>query len=322
MMAHKMRTFLSILGIMIGVAAVIAMLAIGQGAKTSIEKQLASMGSNLLVISPGAAKSGAVSLQAGTTTRFTFQDVETIAKLNDYVQGVSPSVSGRAQVVYQDKNWNTKVEGVDVSYEELRSATPVAGRFFTEEEVKTRDKVALIGATVLKNTFGNVDPIGQTIKINLINFRVIGILPTKGTTGPQDQDDTVIIPVTTGMYRLFGKQYIDSIYVEAKSTDLIDAAQDEVSKLIIKRHRLITQDQKDSFSIFNMADIKNMLTSTTKTMSLLLGAIAAISLLVGGIGIMNIMLVSVSERTREIGLRKAIGANTKDIMTQFLLKRY
>jgi macrolide transport system ATP-binding/permease protein len=320
MMAHKMRTFLSILGIMIGVAAVIAMLAIGQGAKASIEKQLASMGSNLLVISPGAAKSGAVSLQAGTTTRFTFQDVETIAKLNDYVQGVSPSVSGRAQVVYQDKNWNTKVEGVDVSYEELRSAKPVAGRFFTEEEVKMRDKVALIGATVLKNTFGNVDPIGQTIKINLINFRVIGILPTKGTTGPQDQDDTVIIPVTTGMYRLFGKQYIDSIYVEAKSTDLIDAAQDEVSKLIIKRHRLITQDQKDSFSIFNMADIKNMLTSTTKTMSLLLGAIAAISLLVGGIGIMNIMLVSVSERTREIGLRKAIGANNKDIMTQFLIE--
>ena len=320
MMAHKMRTFLSILGIMIGVAAVIAMLAIGQGAKTSIEKQLASMGSNLLVISPGAAKSGAVSLQAGTTTRFTFQDVDAIAKLNDYVQGVSPSVSGRAQVVYQDKNWNTKVEGVDVSYEELRSATPVAGRFFTEEEVKMRDKVALIGVTVLKNTFGNVDPIGQTIKINLINFRVIGILPTKGTTGPQDQDDTVIIPVTTGMYRLFGKQYIDSIYVEAKSTDLIDAAQDEVSKLIIKRHRLITQDQKDSFSIFTMADIKNMLTSTTKTMSLLLGAIAAISLLVGGIGIMNIMLVSVSERTREIGLRKAIGANNKDIMTQFLIE--
>jgi len=320
MMAHKMRTFLSILGIMIGVAAVIAMLAIGQGAKASIEKQLASMGSNLLVISPGAVKSGAVSLQTGTTTRFTFQDVDAIAKLNDYVQGVSSSVSGRAQVVYQDKNWNTKVEGVDVSYEELRSATPVAGRFFTEEEVKTRDKVALIGATVLRNIFGNVDPIGQTIKINLINFRVIGILPTKGTTGPQDQDDTVIIPVTTGMYRLFGKQYIDSIYVEAKSTDLIDAAQDEASKLIIKRHRLITQDQKDSFSIFNMADIKNMLTSTTKTMSLLLGAIAAISLLVGGIGIMNIMLVSVSERTREIGLRKAIGANTHDIMTQFLIE--
>ena len=320
MMAHKMRTFLSILGIMIGVAAVIAMLAIGQGAKASIEKQLASMGSNLLVISPGAVKSGAVSLQTGTTTRFTFQDVDAIAKLNDYVQGVSSSVSGRAQVVYQDKNWNTKVEGVDVSYEELRSATPVAGRFFTEEEVKTRDKVALIGATVLRNIFGNVDPIGQTIKINLINFRVIGILPTKGTTGPQDQDDTVIIPVTTGMYRLFGKQYIDSIYVEAKSADLIDAAQDEVSKLIIKRHRLITQDQKDSFSIFNMADIKNMLTSTTKTMSLLLGAIAAISLLVGGIGIMNIMLVSVSERTREIGLRKAIGANTHDIMTQFLIE--
>ena len=320
MLAHKMRTFLSILGILIGVAAVIAMLAVGQGAKASIEKQLTSLGSNLLVVSPGAAKSGAVSLQAGATTRFTFQDVTSMAKLSDYVQGVSPSVTGRAQVVYKDKNWNTQVEGASIDYEQVRSSHPVVGRFFTEEDVKMRNKVALIGATVLKNTFGNVNPIGETIKINLINFKVIGILPTKGTTGPRDQDDNVIVPITTAMYRLLGKQYIDSIYVEVKSADLIDAAQEEISKFIIKRHRLITQDQKDSFSIFNMADIKNMLTSTTKTMSLLLGAIATISLLVGGIGIMNIMLVSVSERTREIGLRKAIGANNKDIMTQFLIE--
>jgi macrolide transport system ATP-binding/permease protein len=165
-----------------------------------------------------------------------------------------------------------------------------------------------------------VNPIGETIKINLINFKVIGILPTKGTTGHHDQDDTVIVPITTAMYRVLGKQYIDSIYVEAKSADLTDVAEEVISRLIIKQHRLVTDDQKDSFQIRNMADIKDTLTSTTKTMSLLLGSIAAISLLVGGIGIMNIMLVSVTERTREIGLRKAIGANNKDIMTQFLIE--
>ena len=320
MLSHKMRAFLSILGILIGVAAVIAMLAIGQGAKESIEKQLASLGSNLLIVRPGSHRSGGVALQAGVTTRFTFQDVTAIEKLNSYVRKVSPSVSARVQVVYMNKNCNTQVEGVGIDYAQLRASVPTIGRFFTEEEVRMRSKVAVIGATVIKEIFGSSNPIGETIKINLINFKVIGILPTKGTAGPHDQDDTVIIPVTTAMYRVLGKQYIDSIYVEAKSADLTDTAQEEISKTIIKQHRLITQDQKDSFDIFNLADIKNTLTSTTKTMSLLLGAIAAISLLVGGIGIMNIMLVSVTERTREIGLRKAIGANNKDIMTQFLIE--
>jgi macrolide transport system ATP-binding/permease protein len=320
MLSHKMRAFLSILGILIGVAAVIAMLAIGQGAKESIEKQLASLGSNLLIVRPGAHRSGGVSLQTGVTTRFTFQDVAAIKKLNEYVDRVSPSVSDRAQIVYGNKNWNTQVEGVDVDYAELRSAVPTIGRFFTEEEVRMRNKVVLLGTTVVKEVFGEDNPIGETIKINLVNFKVIGILPAKGAGGFRDQDDTIVIPVTTAMYRVLGKEYIDYIYVEAKSAELTEAAQEAVSNLIIKQHRLITDDQKDSFQIFNMADIKNTLTSTTKTMSLLLGAIAAISLLVGGIGIMNIMLVSVTERTREIGLRKAIGANNKDIMTQFLIE--
>ncbi|MFA6216979.1 MAG: ABC transporter permease [Candidatus Omnitrophota bacterium] len=320
MLSHKMRAFLSILGILIGVAAVIAMLAIGQGAKASIEKQLASLGSNLLVVRPGASRSGGVSMEAGTTTRLTLEDVTAIEKLKNYVKSASPSVTGRAQVVYGNKNWNTQVEGVGVNYAQLRSSVPTVGRFFTEEEVKMRDKVALLGTTVVKEVFGNANPIGKTIKINLINFRVIGILPAKGTAGPRDQDDTVLIPISTAMDRLLGKQYIDSIYVEVRSADLTDTVQDALSKLIIKQHRLITKDQQDSFSIFNMADIKNMLTSTTKTMSLLLGAIATISLLVGGIGIMNIMLVSVTERTREIGLRKAIGANNKDILVQFLIE--
>ncbi|MFA5116173.1 MAG: ABC transporter permease [Candidatus Omnitrophota bacterium] len=320
MLSHKLRAFLSILGILIGVAAVIAMLAIGQGAKESIEKQLASLGSNLLVIQAGAQRSGGVSLQSGTTTRFTFEDVTAISKLGDYVKRTSPSVTSRAQIVYKSNNWNTRVEGVSVEYEQLRSCVPTVGRFFTKDEVKVRDKVALLGMTVVKELFGSANPVGETVKINLINFKVIGILPVKGTTGPQDQDDTVLIPITTAMYRVFGKQYIDSIYVEAQSADLTEAAQEAVSEVIIKQHRLFTNEQQNSFHIFNMSDIKKTLTATTKTMSLLLGAIAAISLLVGGIGIMNIMLVSVTERTREIGLRKAIGANNKDIMVQFLIE--
>ncbi len=320
MLSHKMRSFLSILGILIGVSAVIAMLAIGQGSKESIEKQLASLGSNLLVVSPGAPRSGGIALQAGTATRFTLKDVEEIRKLSDDVKRVSPSVKSRAQVVYMNKNWNTQVEGVSVDYAQLRSAVPTVGRFFTEEEVKMRSKVALLGVTVVKELFGNANPIGETIKINLINFKVIGILPAKGSSGPMDQDDTVLIPITTAMYRVFGKQYVDSIYVEATSPDTVDAAEEAVNKLIIKQHRLVTEDQQESFHIRNMADIKKTLESTTQTMSLLLGAIAAISLVVGGIGIMNIMLVSVTERTREIGLRKAIGANNKDIMTQFLIE--
>jgi len=320
MLAHKMRAFLSILGILIGVAAVIAMLAVGQGAKESIEKQLASLGSNLLIVRPGATRSMGVASEAGVTTRFTFQDVTAIEKLGGYVKIASPSVRSRAQIVYMNNNWNTQVEGVGVNYAQLRSAVPTIGRFFTEEEIRMRNKVALLGATVVKELFGNSNPIGETIKINLVNFKVIGILPAKGASGPHDQDDTVVIPITTAMYRVFGKEYIDSIYVEAKSADSVDSAQEAISKLIIKQHRLITDEQKDSFQIFNMSDIKNTLTAATKTMSLLLGAIAAISLLVGGIGIMNIMLVSVTERTREIGLRKAIGANNKDIMIQFIIE--
>jgi macrolide transport system ATP-binding/permease protein len=320
MVAHKMRSFLSILGILIGVAAVIAMLALGQGAKESIEKQLASLGSNLILVRPGSSRIHGVSLGAGAVTRFTFQDVAAIEKLSDEVKRVSPSVTGRGQLVYGNKNWSAQVEGDDVEYAPMRAAIPAVGRFFTDEEVRRRDKVAVLGTTVVKQLFGEADPIGETIKINLINFKVIGILPSKGATGFGDQDDTVIIPITTAMYRVFGKEYIDSISVEASSPEVMDAVQDSISKLIIKQHHLVTEEEKDSFQLRNMADIKNTLEATTKTMSLLLGSIAAISLLVGGIGIMNIMLVSVSERTREIGLRKAIGANNKDIMVQFLIE--
>jgi len=319
MLAHKMRSFLSILGILIGVAAVIAMLAVGQGAKESIEKQLASLGSNLLLVRPGSSRTMGVALQAGAVTRFTFQDVAAIEKLTDEVKSVSPSVTGRAQLVYGNKNWNTQLEGVGVDYASIRASEPAVGRFISESEVKMREKVVLLGTTVASELFGDANPVGETLKINLLNFKVIGVLPSKGATGFHDQDDMVLIPVTTAMYRVLGKEYIDSLYVEAKGPDLIDAAQEAVSKVIIKQHHL-NKEEEDSFQIRNMADIKNALETTTKTMSLLLGSIAAISLLVGGIGIMNIMLVSVTERTREIGLRKAIGATNKDIMIQFLIE--
>jgi len=320
MISHKMRSFLSILGILIGVAAVIAMLALGTGAKESIEKQLASLGSNLILVMPGSSRIHGVSMGAGSVTRFTFQDVAAIEKLTDLVKMVNASVTGKGQLVYASQNWSTQVEGDDVNYPAMRAATPILGRFFTEEEVKRRDKVAVLGMTVVKQLFGDANPVGETIKINLTNFKVIGILPAKGATGFRDQDDIVIIPVTTAMYRVFGKEYLDSISVEANGPESIDKTQEVISKIIIKQHHLITKDEQDSFQTRNMADIKNTLETTTKTMSLLLGAIAAISLLVGGIGIMNIMLVSVTERTREIGLRKAIGATNKDIMVQFLVE--
>jgi macrolide transport system ATP-binding/permease protein len=320
MVAHKMRSFLSILGILIGVAAVIAMLAIGQGAKESIEKQLASLGSNLLVIRPGSSRLHGVAMQTGTVTRFTLEDAAAIAKLSEVVKSVSPSVTGRGQMVYANKNWNTQVEGVGVDYAVMRASSPAIGRFFTEGEVKMRDKVVLLGTTVVRELFGDANPVGQSLKINLVNFRVIGVLPSKGASSFHDQDDNAVIPITTAMFRVFGKEYVDTISVEVKSPDLIDAAQEAISALIIKQHRLAARDAEDSFQIRNMTDIKNTLEATTKTMSLLLGSIAAISLLVGGIGIMNIMLVSVTERTREIGLRKAIGANNKDVLAQFLIE--
>jgi macrolide transport system ATP-binding/permease protein len=316
--SHKMRSFLSMVGILIGIASVIAMLALGQGAKESISKQLASLGSNLLSIRPGASQMGGVALEAGTVTRFTQQDADAMAKLTE-ISRVSPTVNGRGQLVYSSKNWNTQVLGTGVNYAPMRASVPTIGRFFAEEELRRRDKLVVLGTTVATNLFGDANPIGATIKINRINFKVIGVMPKKGATTFRDQDDLVVIPVTTAMYRVLGKQYIDNIDAEVRDPSLMDEAQDAIRNLVIKRHNL-TKDKQDTFNIRNMADIQATLQSTTKTMTWLLGSIAAISLLVGGIGIMNIMLVSVSERTREIGLRKAIGARKMDILVQFLIE--
>ena len=317
-LSHKVRAFLSILGILIGVAAVIAMLALGAGARASLEQRLASLGSNLLSVRPGSPRLRGVALETGSVTRFTVRDADAIAKLSP-VKMVTPNVSGRGQVVYSNKNWSTRLEGVGVNYAEMRASVPILGRFFTEEELRSRGKVAVLGLTVARELFADNDPVGAEIKINRINFQVIGVLPEKGATGWRDQDDVIIIPISTAMYRVLGKDYVDGIDVEVRGPELIEQAQGEIEGLIVRRHRL-TGDINESVDIRNMAEIQETLASTTKTMSWLLGSIAVISLLVGGIGIMNIMLVSVTERTREIGLRKAIGARARDIMTQFIIE--
>jgi macrolide transport system ATP-binding/permease protein len=317
-LSNRMRSLLSMLGILIGVAAVIAMLALGQGAKDSIAQRLSSLGTNLLAVRPGAPHVGGVSMEAGSVTRFTPEDAQAMAKLPE-VRRVSSTVRGRAQIVYEDKNWNTQVQGTDVDYAPMHASDPTIGRFFTDEELRLRERVAVLGMTVVRQVFGEENPVGKTIKINRIGFQVVGILPEKGSTGFNDQDDVIDIPVTTAMYRLLGKQYVDSIDVEVKDPSLMQEAQDSIKALIIKREHL-AKDAEDSFQIRNMADIQATLESTTQTMTMLLGSIAAISLLVGGIGIMNIMLVSVTERTREIGLRKAIGARKSDITMQFLIE--
>jgi macrolide transport system ATP-binding/permease protein len=317
-LGNKMRSALSMLGILIGVGAVIAMLALGEGAKASIAQRLASMGSNLLMVRPGSPQSRGVSLEAGAATRFTVQDAEAMAKLPE-IRRSAAGVRGRGQLVFGNKNWNTQIQGVGVDYETMRASIPIAGRFFTEEELHMRARVVLVGATVARELYAGENPVGTILKINRVNFKVLGVLPAKGSSGWSDDDDVVLIPLTTAMYRLLGKQYVDSIDVEVKEPLLMAAAEDSVRKLIIKRLRL-TGESKDSFQIRNMADLQETLASTTKTMTMLLGSIAAISLLVGGIGIMNIMLVSVTERTKEIGLRKALGARKSDIISQFLVE--
>jgi macrolide transport system ATP-binding/permease protein len=316
--ANKVRTILSMLGILIGVASVVAMLALGTGAQKDIEKQLASLGSNLLVLRPGAIRgAGGAFLEAGTTTRLTLEDAQEIKQL-DGVVDAAPSVNGRGQVTYQNKNWNTLVMGVMPSYGEMRASLPMVGRFFTGDENQKRNRVALIGITLVRELFQGNDPIGENLKINKVNFQVIGVLPEKGYQGFRDQDDVILVPLNTAMNRLLGKTYVDSIDIQLDSADHTEALENKITNLMITRKRIPPSQQQDALQIRNMADIQAAMSQTTKTMTLLLSIIAAISLFVGGIGIMNIMLVSVAERTREIGLRKAVGANRFDILVQFL----
>lgn len=316
--ANKIRTALSMLGILIGVAAVVAMLALGRGAQSAIENQLSSLGSNLLVLRAGAVRVGGVSQEAGATTRLTMDDVTAIQTSIPSVKDASASVTGRVQVTFLNKNWSTQVQGASQAYVRIRSAQPAVGRFFTEDESRSRARVAVIGMTVVREIFGTTNPIGEYVKMNKVSFQVIGILPEKGASGWRDQDDIIVIPISTAMYRLLGKLYVDSVDIQAVDANQVGAAQDAVETLMQSRKRVPESQRDGAFDIRNMADIQAALAESSKTMSALLASIAAISLLVGGIGIMNIMLVSVTERTKEIGLRKAIGARRLDILLQFL----
>jgi len=318
--ANKIRTGLSMLGILIGVAAVVAMLALGQGAKTEIEAQLASLGSNLLMLRPGTPRVGGVAMETGSVLRLTLDDVAAIRERLPAVREASATVTGRVQAGYLNRNWSTQVLGTGAPYATMRAAQPDIGRFFTEDEVRRRARVAVIGRTVLDKLFSDQDPIGETIRLNKVSFQVIGVLPEKGANAFRDQDDLVVIPVLTAMHRLLGKEYVDYIDIEVASADEIGPTQQALEALMFARHRIPISQQQDAVNIRNLADIQAALSETSRTMSYLLSAIAAISLLVGGIGIMNIMLVSVTERTREIGLRKAVGALRRDILMQFLLE--
>jgi len=316
--ANKTRTALSMLGVLIGVAAVIAVMALGAGAKQAVQERIESMGSNLLVLMPQRQRSGGVALGAGAVSRLTLDDADAVAREVEGVSRATPVVRGGAQVTSEGANWRTSVLGALPAYAPIHSAAPRIGRFFTDEEVRTRARVAVIGLTVSRQLFGQANPVGRSIRINRVAFDVVGILPEKGSSPFMDENDQVLVPVTTAMRRIFGRDYVDTIEMQTDSADDLDYIQVASEDLVKRRHRITSQDSV--FQIRNMADIQSTILATSQTLTILLLSIGAVSLLVGGIGIMNIMLVSVTERTREIGLRKAVGARRIDILAQFLVE--
>lgn len=317
--ANKMRSFLTMLGIIIGVSAVIAMVAIGQGASSNVASQIQGLGSNLLIVTSGQASQGGVRLGAGSLNTLSLKDADEIAK-QDSVAGVAPDVTKQAQVVYRNQNASTTIEGTSENFPDVRSASVQSGRFFNKYDVKGQTNVAVLGSEVVKNLFGsaNADVSGQQIEINQIPFTVIGVLESQGSSGMTNNDDRVLIPITTAINRLgFGS--VRTIYVSAKSADLMDQATYDITTALRESHRLLPKNDSD-FQISSQSQILSTAQGVTGVMTTLLAGIAGISLLVGGIGIMNIMLVSVTERTREIGIRKAIGATRGAIMRQFLIE--
>lgn len=320
---NKMRSALTMLGIIIGVGAVIAMLAVGTGASKKISEQIASMGSNLLIILPGSTTSGGVRMGAGTQSTLTLGDADAILKESSAVAEVAPVHNGVAQVVFGNQNWSTGVVGTTPSMLEVRDWPLSSGRSFTQQDVKSATKVCLLGQTVVDNLFGSIDPIGQVVRIKKIPFTVVGVLETKGQSAQgQDQDDTIYVPVTTAQKKLFGTSFpgmVRTMMVKAKSAEDLGPAEKQINELLRQRHHLGPKQDND-FTVRNLTQIMQAAEQSTRVMTLLLGAIASVSLLVGGIGIMNIMLVSVTERTREIGIRMAVGAKTWDIRLQFIIE--
>ena len=319
LIANKLRSLLTMLGIIIGVAAVIALVSIGNGVKQDIENSISSLGSNLLVVLPGAPRTPGARPSQGSMKSLKISDYEAIAKLEG-VKAASPMINGSYVVIYQNKNWTTSVAGVNSNFQDVNNWTMTSGRFFSDKNVQNRERVAVVGQTVVKNLFADEDPVGKEIRVKNIPFRVIGVLKSKGNgTMGNDQDDTVLIPYTTSMERVEGIDYLRMVYVVAKDDEGIDRLQADIENLLRVRHN-IKDTNLDDFNIQNMKSIMETVAQTTGTFTLFLGAVAAISLVVGGIGIMNIMLVSVTERTREIGVRKALGATYSVIVTQFLIE--
>jgi len=317
---NKMRSTLTILGIVIGVASVVCMIAVGNGAQRSIQGQVASLGENLLTVYAASSSSGAVRGGLGTGSTITLADAEAIKREVAGVMAVSPEVSTNAQAIANGRNWSTSVVGESEDYLVIRNWQLQSGWMFAELEVRAAAKVALIGTKASSELFGPLDPVGQTVRIKNIPFVIIGLLTSKGSSMGGNQDDRIIIPYTTAMKRITGDKYLRSVNVQVVSSDRMDAAQEQITNLLRQRHRLDGGGREDDFSIFNQKEIADTASSITQIVTLLLGAIAGISLLVGGIGIMNIMLVSVTERIREIGVRMAVGAQPIAVKLQFLIE--
>lgn len=320
--ANRLRTFLTMLGMVIGVGAVVLMMAVGQGAQYSVSQSINAMGSNLFIILSGSQTAGGARTGGGNASTLNVKDADAITEL-DGVKGVAPLTMGNAQIVYGANNWSTSIIGTTAAYLEVRSWNLTDGYAFSDSDIRSATRVALIGKTVIQNIFGDVDPIGKTIRIKQNPFVVMGVLDSKGQSlDGRDQDDTIIVPLTTAQRKLFGGQTpgsVRQVIVQADSDKMMPIVEDGLNSLLRQRHNMREGAESD-FTVRNLTALVNSAAETTRTMSMLLGAIASVSLLVGGIGIMNIMLVSVTERTREIGIRMAIGARERDILLQFLLE--
>ncbi|HWR08280.1 ABC transporter permease [Sporomusa sp.] len=318
---NKLRSALTMLGIIIGVGAVIAMVSVGLGVQQKVQNSIAGLGSNLLIVMPGAnSPSGGVRLAAGSNITLTKQDAQAIAREISGVNYVAPSVSQQFQIIYGNQNWKSTVQGTTQDFLQIRNFEVDSGSFFSNSDENSRARVAVLGQTVATNLFGGASPLGQTIRIGKAPFRVIGVLKSKGQSSMgQDQDDTVLVPLATAQDRLIGQAYLNNISVQVENDKVMDKVQAEITTLLRTRHHLAANVEND-FSVRNLTALMTTMQETTGTITLFLGAVAAISLVVGGIGIMNIMLVSVTERTREIGIRKALGATYRNILMQFIIE--